>query len=276
MPTLETEVTTKQPGVYMILHIASDTRYVGSAADTIAARWGTHRYGLRHNTHRNKHLQQAWNKYGEAAFAFIVLENVVADDVLDAEERWFQKFKRAGLRLYNVREHVKSQLGFRHSEESKARMSQAQTGLKKQLSEEGLANIRKATSRPRPDVSSQFSKAFSFVSPAGVVITGSNLLQLCQQNNLDISAMAKVNKGLRPSHKGWTCPDARTAHLSEHPLTTYPPVHHLCPQCGKDFTDRPSAKRKFCSLVCRHEYEKVAFSGSGNPNFKHGRRVGKH
>src|SRR3990167_10246615 len=58
-----------QSGTYMILNNISGTRYIGSAARSVSQRWQEHRYALRRGFHRNPYLQNAWNKYGESAFA---------------------------------------------------------------------------------------------------------------------------------------------------------------------------------------------------------------
>ena len=81
-------VTTAQPrssGVYQILCIPTGKLYVGSAVD-LRQRWEQHRHRLRRGNHHNIHLQNAWDKYGEARFEFSVLEFVDPSDLLRAEE----------------------------------------------------------------------------------------------------------------------------------------------------------------------------------------------
>lgn len=85
------------PGIYEIVHIESGKLYGGQAIN-IRKRWIAHRYALNHNNHRNRYLQNAWNKYGEAAFQFRVIEDFsyLADDELrkaldNAEFQWLMK-----------------------------------------------------------------------------------------------------------------------------------------------------------------------------------------
>jgi group I intron endonuclease len=59
-------------GIYRIRCEPTQKAYIGRAS-YITARLATHRWHLRRNKHDNKHLQNAWNKYGEEAFTFEVL-----------------------------------------------------------------------------------------------------------------------------------------------------------------------------------------------------------
>lgn len=54
--------------VYAIQNILNGAAYVGSSVD-LDARIKTHLRNLRRNSHFCDHLQRAWNKYGEEAFA---------------------------------------------------------------------------------------------------------------------------------------------------------------------------------------------------------------
>ena len=56
-------------GIYMIKNMVNSKIYIGQSVD-IERRWGRHRSELRGNDHDNKHLQSAWNKYGENNFEF--------------------------------------------------------------------------------------------------------------------------------------------------------------------------------------------------------------
>ena len=74
--------------IYAITHLASGKQYIGSAINYVK-RWRDHKWELRHNRHSNIHLQRAWNKYGEDAFEFTILE-VVPDvnQLLEREQHW--------------------------------------------------------------------------------------------------------------------------------------------------------------------------------------------
>lgn len=76
------------PVIYKIINLVNDNFYVGSTVNK-KVRFRQHRKLLRENRHHCKHLQAAWNKYGEAKFDFVVVEEVADPGVLwSAEERW--------------------------------------------------------------------------------------------------------------------------------------------------------------------------------------------
>jgi len=77
-------------GIYKIINVVNNKFYVGSAVD-LKRRRIRHFSELRTGKHNNKHLQAAWDKYGEPAFIFVVLEEV--DDsvnILELEDVWLK------------------------------------------------------------------------------------------------------------------------------------------------------------------------------------------
>lgn len=116
-----------QPGIYQIRHVASGRLYIGSAAN-IGNRWSKHRFDLRHGIHQNPHLQNAWNRYGEAAFVFEVLECVT--DVallLAAEQRYFAELQPA----FNILRQAGRPVGITISAEHRAKISAFHKGRKR-------------------------------------------------------------------------------------------------------------------------------------------------
>jgi group I intron endonuclease len=74
--------------IYKIINTINNKFYVGSTTNT-KDRFAVHRKRLRKNVHHTKHLQAAWNKYGEKAFVFHVIEMIPPDQSLqEAEDRW--------------------------------------------------------------------------------------------------------------------------------------------------------------------------------------------
>ena len=65
-----------QTGIYAIVHKSSGKKYIGSAARSFHRRWEDHKYELKNGTHHCSYLQNAWNKYSESVFDFIILEIV--------------------------------------------------------------------------------------------------------------------------------------------------------------------------------------------------------
>jgi group I intron endonuclease len=61
--------------IYKIINVVNNKFYVGSTTNK-KVRFRQHRKLLRGNRHHCKHLQAAWNKYGEDKFEFVVVETV--------------------------------------------------------------------------------------------------------------------------------------------------------------------------------------------------------
>lgn len=128
-------------GIYQIRHVASGKVYVGSAVH-FHRRMGLHRRELRNGTHHSAKLQRAWDKHGEGAFVFEVLEAVEDVSLLLAREQVWLDALQACRRGYNVAPTAGSLLGHRLSAASRARMSAAQSGVPK--TPEHVAKVRAA------------------------------------------------------------------------------------------------------------------------------------
>lgn len=131
-------------GVYRIVHIASGKTYIGSAAD-IATRWSQHRHMLRQGNHHSAYLQRAWDKYGEQSFVFEVIEEVSMNSCIEREQYWIDTLQPT----YNVYPLAGSPLGYKHSEETRAKMKANAQGRPspmegKHHSEDSRAKIGKA------------------------------------------------------------------------------------------------------------------------------------
>lgn len=77
--------------IYKIVNLVNDKFYIGSTAHK-KVRFREHRKQLRGNRHHCKHLQAAWNKYGEEKFDFRVVEEVPqAVSLQTVEDRWLKE-----------------------------------------------------------------------------------------------------------------------------------------------------------------------------------------
>lgn len=115
----------QQPGIYQIRNTANGNQYVGSAA-SLRRRWYEHSSRLRRGAHDNRYLQRAWDKYGEAAFAFEPLFICAKGMLVFYEQRALDVFQPE----YNLSPTAGNSLGVRHTEETCARMSASRRGLK--------------------------------------------------------------------------------------------------------------------------------------------------
>ena len=135
----------KIQGVYRILNTINGKCYIGSSVN-IKKRWYEHKRTLRKYESENVKLQNAWSKYGEPAFKFIIVEVVdgTKEDLYKKEQFYIDKFNsvRCG---YNVSPAAGSNAGYKHSDEAKEKMSKIRTGRKgKACSDETKAKISKA------------------------------------------------------------------------------------------------------------------------------------
>jgi group I intron endonuclease len=81
----------KKSGIYKIINVVNNKFYVGSAVD-LRRRKTRHFCELRTGKHKNAHLQAAWNKYGEKAFTFVIVEeHPEGADLLAAENIWLKE-----------------------------------------------------------------------------------------------------------------------------------------------------------------------------------------
>ena len=111
-------------GIYCILNIKNCKSYIGSTSIYFNQRWGSHRHELRYNKHKNIHLQRSWNKHGEAAFEFFILEYVKPEDCIKREQFYLDNYKPE----YNISRTAGSGLGLVWTEESRKRLSIALKG----------------------------------------------------------------------------------------------------------------------------------------------------
>ena len=88
---LRSEVENSNCGIYKIRNLKNGKIYIGQSTD-IKTRWNNHKFELNSNTHRNPHLQNAYNKYGEDAFEFTILERTFEENLNNAEEYWINYF----------------------------------------------------------------------------------------------------------------------------------------------------------------------------------------
>lgn len=73
--------------IYRIFNVVTEQFYVGSAIKFLRRRW-EHIDALKKNTHHCARLQAAWNEYGQDAFQFEILEEVLDSDALKIEDTY--------------------------------------------------------------------------------------------------------------------------------------------------------------------------------------------
>lgn len=140
-------------GIYKIISIRDNKFYVGST-NNFANRNKYHFRYLRKNKHWNKHLQNAYNLYGEDNFKFVtekhIIDNISTDELLQLEQEYLDKYQaetpellyntnykankppsRIGSHPTITEEHkykISLQRGWKHTQESKEKMSKSRKG----------------------------------------------------------------------------------------------------------------------------------------------------
>jgi len=131
-------------GIYGVVHIPTGTSYIGSSFD-LGGRIMDH---IQNNS-SNLHLQSAIVKYGLSHFAFVILENCIPSDLLKREQHFldilfslpanlrynFARFAEASFKGLTHTPESKalistSMTGNSHSDDTRAKMSEAHKGLK--------------------------------------------------------------------------------------------------------------------------------------------------
>lgn len=132
-------------GVYQIENQANGNCYVGSAVN-LRRRWAQHISRLRHKRHCNQHLQRAFDRYGEPAFVFSILEQIKdASQLIPREQHYLDTLKPE----YNIASIAGSALGRPCSPETRRKMSEAQSGQRhpnygRRFTEEHCRNLAEA------------------------------------------------------------------------------------------------------------------------------------
>jgi group I intron endonuclease len=75
----------RNSGIYKITNIINGNFYIGSSSNIQKRRQKHFRY-LRNGRHENKHLQNAFSKYGELAFVFEIIKYVEQSRLLEEEQ----------------------------------------------------------------------------------------------------------------------------------------------------------------------------------------------
>lgn len=111
-------------GIYKITNLITGDFYIGQSTN-LDKRKTYHWSPLKTNTHINKHLQRAWNKYGEENFKFETIIYCEPFELTRYEQALVDKWKPH----YNIRkECVDSNRGLTYSDEHKRKISETLMG----------------------------------------------------------------------------------------------------------------------------------------------------
>lgn len=186
-------------GVYEIRCSANGRAYIGSAVN-IKRRWARHRYDLRSSAHANPHLQRAWNKYGEEAFEFSVIEECDAGCLLDAEQRELDRIESG----FNIRKKADSNVGLKTPEDVRLKISAAKKGMSTgphtQATRDAMSKMRRGIRHSRKHVENQAKSRMKLSSEEAGLIrervgSGESRAILSMEFNVSKSAIDRVMQG---------------------------------------------------------------------------------
>jgi hypothetical protein len=120
---------TLSTGVYKIT--IQNHVYIGSAAISFRKRWRQHQLDFIRDIHHSRFAQNAFNKYGIAAFE--IMELCPRELCIEREQWWIDTLKPD----LNIQKIADSALGVKRTEETKRKCREAHLG--KRLSEEAIA-----------------------------------------------------------------------------------------------------------------------------------------
>lgn len=130
-------------GIYRIRNLVNGKCYVGSSVN-IRKRWHVHRSYLTRGVHHNRYLTAAWNKYGQDAFTFEVIEYCAKESLIEREQHYIDTLRPE----YNLSPTAGNCLGVKHSEAVRLRRSEMNRGNKfsigRKLSEEHKRAVAEA------------------------------------------------------------------------------------------------------------------------------------
>lgn len=224
-------------GIYKIINAVNNKFYVGSAVN-FEKRKTRHIWRLRRGDHVNKHLQSAWNKYGESSFVFVLIQEVPeSEDLLAAENVWlhehvgkpycYNKAVDATAPATGMFGEKNSMWGktFVHTEDAKLRISAAskarvQSEAEKAkrrntmkghaVSTETRLKLSKALSgegnywhgKNRPDHGAKVSKSIIVTTPNGKELEYASILELRTETGMTPTTVNRALKSGKAFTKG--------------------------------------------------------------------------
>jgi len=225
----------KTSGIYMITCLDNHRFYIGSSIN-LYRRYKDHWRALNNHTHRNQHLQRAWDKYTESSFVFEILELIEPILIIEREQFWIDKLQPFNEIGFNIRPKADETC---HAQETKQKIAESHKGIKptaetrlkmsvikkatpptnlgRVFNDEWRANIGKAKTgqrwkvkeprsvQRREQIAEEKAKNYIVTSPEGEKTIIKNLSKFCRENHLNRGRMCQVAMGNESHHKGWKC-----------------------------------------------------------------------
>jgi group I intron endonuclease len=152
----------RKPGIYKITNKINNKFYIGSSALNVQYRWSDHLSQMRTQIHPNRHLQRAFNKYGEESFTHEVLELCSAEDCIVREQYYIDLLNPH----YNICRIAGNSLGQKRSEETRRKI-----GLSKKGHQYAKGRVWSQASRDKLTASLKDAYSSGRVKPHGLKAT---------------------------------------------------------------------------------------------------------
>lgn len=110
--------------IYQIRRTATEQCYVGHTTKQVEVRWAAHLALLSVGKHHSRYLQAAWNKEGVGAFEFSLIEQCEDSDKLVREQFYIDALNS----VFNTAKVAGSRIGVLYTEEQKIRLSAQRLG----------------------------------------------------------------------------------------------------------------------------------------------------
>ena len=207
--------------VYLLTNRLNGKQYVGQTVNSLKYRLQRHGWA---SSSKHMPISAAMQKYGKENFTAEILCECTSQIELNEKEKfWATKLSTFAPNGYNLFagdgygsaspemkrliSEGRKRGGYRHSDETKKRMSKAHTGIK--VSPEANKKRSEAMKGRKPSYLVKRGKTCCFIDPLGQEVTFTNIGAFSKAHGLSISSMQLVAKGLRYSHKGWRLPGSQ-------------------------------------------------------------------
>jgi len=169
--------------------------------------------------HESDYLQKAWRRHGAESFEFTILE-LCEEVALAAREVFYVRAFNSGCREFGYNLSIPTGRSYRHSRETKEKISRGLTGrivppsvgrkiadaLRGRCGPEVPFFGKHHSEKTKQFYRDRYAKDYIAISPAGKLVHIKGLKPFCVANCLNRGEFHKVLNGKARIHKGWTAP----------------------------------------------------------------------